>query len=143
MPGTPETILAFDYGNRRIGVAVGQTITRSANPVGVIDNSAAGPDRARLESLLGEWQPGRIVVGMPLSIDGSPSPLSADVERFMELLAGYGLSVVTQDERYSSLEARQLLTEERRAGARGRVDKAAIDSAAAVLIAERWLRENS
>jgi putative Holliday junction resolvase len=143
MPATPETILALDFGNRRIGVAVGQTVTRSASPLGVIGNSAAGPDWRKLEALIGEWRPARLVVGMPLHADGSPSATTAEVERFVAALARFGLPVATQDERYSSVEAEQLLKDERRSGLRGRISKDAIDSAAAELIAERWLRENN
>lgn len=139
MPGTPETILAFDFGLRRIGVAVGQRVTASANPLGVIRNGEDGPDWAAIESLIKEWQPERIVVGMPLSADGSPSDIAQQVREFVSDLGRFGTPVDTEDERYSSLEAEELLKSERALGLKGRISKGMIDSAAATLIAERWL----
>jgi putative Holliday junction resolvase len=142
MPATPETILAFDFGLRRIGVAVGQQVTGSANPLTVIANGENGPDWAAIEVLIREWQPGRIIVGMPSHADGSPSEISNAVERFIKELARFERPIETEDERYSSLEAEELLKSERALGLRGRIRKEMIDSAAATLIAERWLSKN-
>lgn len=142
MPGTPETVLALDYGQRRIGVAVGQSVTRSASPLGIVDNSSAGPDWSKLKTIVDEWHPVRIIVGMPAHADGTPSELTELARQFMAQLARYGLPVIAQDERYSSVEAEQMLNRERAMGLRGRISKDKIDSAAAVLIAERWLGEN-
>lgn len=135
----PQTLLAFDYGHRRIGVAVGQTVTASASPLGVVENSAAGPDQAALSALIKEWQPGLLVVGSPAHADGSPSDMQKSVQDFVEDLARYGLPVDTIDERYTSIEAEAKLKEARASGTRGRITKESIDSAAAVLIAERYL----
>ena len=68
----PETILAFDFGRRRIGVAVGQSVTASASPLGVVANADTGPDFGAIGRLVAEWRPSRIIVGMPLTADGSP-----------------------------------------------------------------------
>ena len=70
-PATALTILAFDYGRRRIGVAVGQAITSSASPVGTARNGDEGPDWARIERWIREWQPQALVVGMPYHADGT------------------------------------------------------------------------
>jgi putative Holliday junction resolvase len=142
MPATPETILAFDFGLRRIGVAVGQQVTASANPLAVIQNSDDGPDGAAIDKLVSEWQPARIIVGMPTHADGSPSEIAAKVRGFIGELARFERPVETEDERYSSLEAEELLKSERALGLRGRLSKEMIDSAAATLIAERWLTNN-
>ena len=142
MPATPETILAFDFGLRRIGVAVGQQVTASANPLAVIANGENGPDWTAIEALIREWQPGRIIVGMPSHADGSPSEISDAVEKFIKELARFERPIETEDERYSSLEAEELLKSERALGLRGRIRKEMIDSAAATLIAERWLSKN-
>jgi len=144
MPGTldsdgAETIIAFDFGRRRIGVAVGQTLTASASPLGVIDNHTAGPDKNKIAALLDEWRPARLVVGMPWHADGSASELQNEVQQFIAMLAGFGLPVASVDERYTSLEAEATLKDARTRGSRGRISRAAIDSAAAVLIAERYL----
>lgn len=140
MPGTPETILAFDFGLRRIGVAVGQRITDSANPLAVVANSSAGPDWPHIERLIKEWRPARLVVGLPLHADGSRSDSTHNVDQFVQELARYDLRVETIDERYSSIEAKALLKDERAMGLRGRIGKELVDSAAATLIAERWLK---
>ncbi|MEX2123702.1 MAG: Holliday junction resolvase RuvX [Woeseia sp.] len=145
MPATPdtrlhETILAFDFGLRRIGVAVGQTVTGSANPLGVIVNRAAGPDWQRVQQLIEEWGAARLIVGIPLHIDGSPSDISNRVDAFIGGLGRFSLPVEAMDERYSSAEAQEMLIAERKLGLRGRIRKEMIDAAAATLIAERWLR---
>lgn len=144
MPGTPdatapETILAFDYGRRRIGVAVGQTITASASPIGVIGNSAAGADLGKIAALIREWRPDRLIVGLPLHADGTPSDLQPVLDAFIEQLRAFALPIESIDERYTSLEAAAELRQARARGERGRVSKQRIDSTAAVLIAERYL----
>jgi len=140
MPGTPETILAFDFGWRRIGVAVGQQVTLSAGPIGAVVNRDTGPDWPGIDRLISEWRPARLIVGLPLHADGSPSDMSAAASAFAAELGRYGLPVETVDERYSSAEAEARLRNQRAEGRRGRVSKEQIDAAAAVLIAERWLK---
>jgi putative pre-16S rRNA nuclease len=135
----PETILALDFGLRRIGVAVGQSITQSASPVGVVINHDAGRTLDELGRIIGEWRPSRLVVGLPMHADGSPGTMQSQVEQFVRTLATFGLPVETVDERYTSVDAEATLKNARAAGTRGRISKAAIDSAAAVLIAERYL----
>jgi putative Holliday junction resolvase len=142
MPGTPETVLAFDFGMRRIGVAVGQQVTNSASPLGIVRNGEAGPDWDRVGRLIREWRPARLVVGMPYNADGTPSEMSNVVRSFVADLGRFDLPVETVDERYSSLEAEAALRTQRDAGQRGRVNKATIDAGAAVLIAERWLKSS-
>jgi len=144
MPDTPDlskprTILAFDYGLRRIGVAVGQDVTGSASPLGIIANRDTGVDSAKIAALLGEWRPTELVVGMPAHADGSPSDIQEQVEGFIEQLKVFGLPVETVDERYTSVEAERVLKNARQSGSRGRISKDEIDSAAAVFIAERYL----
>ena len=137
--GRPETVLAFDFGLRRIGVAVGQSVTGSASPLGIVANGESGPDFARVASLIREWHPSRIVVGMPLHKDGSASEMQAPVQAFVEALGRFQLPVETTDERYTSIEAEAVLKNARAAGSRGRIRKEDVDAAAAVLIAERFL----
>ena len=140
MPGTPETIIAFDFGLRRIGVAVGQQVTRSANPLETVSNGESGPDWRRIESLVREWRPQRLIVGQPMHADGTPSDIDGPVRQFIDALGRFELPVETVDERYSSIEAEAMLKSRRQEGGRGRISKDAIDSAAATLIAERWLK---
>lgn len=147
MPATPdsghglaETILAFDFGLRRIGVAVGQSVTSSASPLGVVANGENGPDFDTIARLIHEWQPSRLVVGLPIQADGRPGEMQAHVENFVRELCRYRIAVDTVDERYTSREAEEVLKNARASGRRGRIRKDMIDSAAAVFIAERFLK---
>ena len=135
----PETILAFDFGLRRIGVAVGQSVTLSASPLGIVSNAEKGPDFESISRLVDEWRPSRIIVGMPLNADGTPGEMRAHVDEFIRQLWRFNVKIDTVDERYTSLEAEEALKNARTAGNRGRISKEDIDSAAAVMIAERFL----
>ena len=135
----PRTILAFDYGLRRIGIAVGQDVTGSASPLGVVDNREDGPDFDRITKLVQEWKPQQLVVGLPLHADGSEGGMSDAAQEFAGLLSRYDLPVDMMDERFSSAEAENLLKQARAQGSRGRIQKSDIDAAAAVMIAERYL----
>lgn len=140
MPATPETIIAFDFGLRRIGIAVGQQITQSASPLTTIANGDKGPDWRAVEKIVNEWRPQRLIVGMPTRADGTQSDVGELVDRFIIDLRRFALPVDSVDERYSSVEAGEMLTAQRASGLRGRIRKENIDSQAAVLIAERWLK---
>lgn len=150
MPDTPdqqgsqtETILAFDFGLRRIGVAVGQTVTGSASPLGVVANGDNGPDFGAISTLISEWCPSRLIVGLPMHADGSATRIQPQIEAFADELATYQLPINMVDERYTSIEAETVLKNARAAGSRGRLSKEMIDSAAAVFIAERFLTGQS
>ena len=136
---TPGTIVAFDFGLRRIGVAVGQDVTGSASPLGIVSNGENGPDFDRIAALVKEWRPSRLVVGMPLHIDDSPGDLEPIIVQFVAELERFKLPIDRVDERHTSQEAEQLLKNARQSGSRGRIKKEHIDSAAAVMIAERYL----
>ena len=138
MPAT-KTILAFDFGLRRIGVAVGQSVTGSASPLAVVANRDTGVDQDAIAALIREWRPTQLVVGMPAHADGSASDMRQPILEFVDALKRYGLPVATVDERYTSIEAEQTLKQARASGTRGRISKEDIDSAAAVFIAERYL----
>ncbi len=147
MPGTPDsskglTLLSFDFGHRRIGVAVGQRITNSASPIGTVRNAEAGPDWQLIGRWIEEWRPDQLVVGMPYHADGSRSEMAVDVEAFIVALGRYQLPINSVDERYTSLEAEEQLRQARALGTLGRTRKETVDAASAVLIAERWLSEN-
>ncbi len=135
----PRTVLAFDFGLRRIGVAVGQDVTGSASPLGVVANRDSGVDHGAIAALIKEWRPTSLVVGMPAHADGTRSDMQEHVEAFIDELQRYALQIETVDERYTSVEAERVLKRARAAGSRGRISKEMIDSAAAVFIAERYL----
>ena len=143
--GAPRIVLAFDFGRRRIGVACGDTVSRTAAPLVAVPAGAAGPRWEMVEALLREWQPALAVVGLPYNVDGSDSAMSCAAREFAAELAGrFMLPVVLVDERYSSLEAEGRLKAAREAGLRRRrVAKADVDAAAACIILERWFIEHS
>jgi putative Holliday junction resolvase len=142
---SPQLILAFDFGHRRIGVACGDTLSRTARPLSAIANGAAGPRWDEVDSLLHEWQPALIVVGLPYNVDGSQSAMSDAARGFAdEFNVRYALPVRLIDERYSSLEAEARLRSERESGRRKRrVAKGDVDAAAACVILERWFLEST
>lgn len=147
-PDTHRTctrILAFDFGLRRIGVATGSTVTATASPVTTLQARDGVPDPDTLDSLLREWEPDLIVLGLPYNSDGSESAMTGRVREFARgLQARYSVPVETIDERFTSTEAESLLKTQRRQGQRARrIKKTDVDSLAATLIAESWLRLNT
>jgi putative Holliday junction resolvase len=134
------TLLGFDVGAKRIGVAVGNTVTGSAREVGVLEVFAAGPDWARLDRWVKDWRPDGLVVGDPIPLDGGDQPARQRARGFARDLAKrYSLPVQQVDERQSSIEAAQRFARGRAAGARKRSEAANLDALAAVVILERWL----
>ena len=134
------TVLGFDVGMRRIGVAVGNAMTGGARAVAVVDVRDAGPEWAQVERLLREWRPDGLVVGDPMTLDGGDQPIRRRARAFAgELKARFRLPVVMVDERSSSVEAAQRFARDRAAGNRRRRDAATLDAAAAAVIVERWL----
>lgn len=134
------TLLGFDVGAKRIGVAVGNTVTGSAREVGVLEVFAGGPDWARLDRWVKDWRPDGLVVGDPIPLDGGDQPARQRARGFARDLAKrYSLPVQQVDERQSSIEAAQRFARGRAAGARKRSEAANLDALAAVVILERWL----
>lgn len=130
------TLLGFDYGPKKIGVAVGQTLTGTASALETVRAQGQRPDWKRLERLIREWQPDALVVGLPFNMDGSEEAWSERVHRFCRQLQGrFGLAVHLIDERLTSLEARRRL----RIGEQ--VADERLDAMAAKLILETWLTE--
>ena len=126
------TVLAFDFGERRIGIAVGEHLIKSANPLTTIDNESNEVRFAAITQLINEWQPKLLVVGLPLSLDGSETEVTQLCKKFARRLNGrFNLPVIMIDERYSSTEASQLLNE---TGIKGRAQKAMLDQVAAQTI---------
>ena len=134
------TVLGFDVGARRIGVAVGSAFGSGARALAVIDVHASGPDWTEIDRLQQEWRPHGLVVGDPMTLDGGDQPIRLFAHAFArELQARYGLPVVLVDERASSIEAAQRFAADRAQGRKRRRDAAALDAVAAAVIVERWL----
>ncbi len=126
------TVLAFDFGERRIGIAVGEHLISSANPLTTIDSESNEVRFAAITELIHEWQPKLLVVGLPLSLDGSDNDVTQLCKKFARRLNGrFNLPVMLVDERYSSAEASQLLNQ---TGIKGRAQKAMLDQVAAQTI---------
>jgi putative Holliday junction resolvase len=137
-------VLAFDFGRRRIGVACGDTVSRTAAPLESVPASLAGPRWQTIEALLREWQPSLAVVGLPYNVDGSDSAMTGAAREFAaEFKRRYALDVTLVDERYSSLEAQALLKSQRQSGLRRRrVGKEDVDALAACVILQRWFEQH-
>ena len=134
------TVLGFDVGARRIGVAVGSAFGHGARALAVVDVHHDMPDWPAIDRLRGEWRPDGLVVGDPMTLDGGQQPARARAQAFArELHARYALPVVMVDERSSSVEAARRFAVDRREGRRRRRDAAALDAVAAAVIVERWL----
>ncbi len=136
----PAIVLALDFGLKRIGIASGDTLTRTAHPRGTVANGPRGPDWTALRKLLDDLRPARLAVGEPYNADGSASPLTETARRFAaELEQRSSLPVDLVDERWSSQDAGERLRAARASGLRGkRVSKADVDATAAAVILERW-----
>ncbi len=134
----PIRALGFDYGTRQIGVAVGQSLTGSAEPLRELRARDGVPDWEQIARLISEWRPDALVVGLPLNMDGSPSEMSARAEKFARRLQGrFGLPVHCIDERLSTFEAKQSLRDSGRTPTSYRDNP--VDSLAAVLLLQTWL----
>ncbi|MCU0766113.1 MAG: Holliday junction resolvase RuvX [Gammaproteobacteria bacterium] len=129
-------VLGFDYGTRKIGVAVGQTVTGTATPLVTLPTRDESPDWTAIGRLVADWQPEAFVVGLPLEMDDTEAPVAVRARRFARQLAGrYRLPVHMADERLTTREARRQL------GRDGVRDAAAVDAVAARLILETWLND--
>lgn len=140
MSAPAHVLLAFDFGEKRIGVATGNTLTGAAQPLGTVAETTTDGRFARIGALIREWQPARLVVGRPLHPDGAAHEVTARAERFARQLEGrFGLPVSLVDERYSSVAAQARL----RAQGRGACGRAAQgdDAMAAAIILEQYLSE--
>jgi putative Holliday junction resolvase len=126
---TEQVVLGFDFGTQRIGIALGNSVTRQARPLHVIEATTAAARWRRIGAVVSEWHPTAFVVGVPRHPDGAPHAMTRQAERFGRQLNGrYGLPVAYVDERFSSAVL-----------AKG----AATDADAAALILQQWFDEQN
>jgi len=128
----PSLVLGFDFGMRRIGVAVGQTITRSASPLKTLYCIRGDPDWSEVSQIVSDWKPDALVVGLPIPADRTETPLLKSVRQFVQKLTDrYLLPVHTVNEFLSSWEAELTILDRR--------SKQETDPVAAQIILQTWL----
>lgn len=134
-----STVLVFDFGLKRTGVAVGNTIVGTASAVETLRSVNNKPNWDGIERLIKQWSPSQLVVGMPKQLDGEDTPLTAPIEKFCNQLHGrFNLPVAQANEQFTSIEAGRMLKEVRQAGRKRKVKKEEVDQLSAVLIFENW-----
>ena len=142
MSNTIQTLLGFDYGTQKIGVAVGQTITGTASPLTILKAKDGIPDWHEIETMIKRWKPDALIIGLPLNMDGSESEISIRAKKFSNRLNGrFNLPCHTIDERLTSREARDISRANAEHEGRRYNNREEIDSLAAQLILESWLSE--
>ena len=142
MPSAPErgTILAFDFGTRRIGVAVGEHATRIAHPLATIESEKNAERFAAITALVDEWRPVLLLVGLPTHADRAEHELTARARRFARQLEGrFGIAVTLADERYSTRAAAEALSA---SGVKTLKQRRVRDRVAAQLILQAYLDEH-
>ena len=127
-------IIAFDYGEKKIGVAVGQTSTNTSSPLQIIFNKDNKTNWISISSLLDEWKPGLILLGKPLNMDGSESEIMKKVDKFYKQLKSiYDADIEFVDERLTTFEAREILKDEKQDN---------VDAHAAKILIDNWFDIN-
>lgn len=136
---TSQILLGFDFGMKRIGIAVGQTITKTATPLKTIHANQGMPPWDRVDHLIKKWQPQALIVGIPLNMDGTTQPLTHLAENFADLLKErYQLPVYGIDERLSTKDARERLFNQ---GGYKALQDGQVDGVAAQLILQNWFTQ--
>ena len=136
MPDAAGVVLAFDFGIKRIGVAMGESMLGQARPLTTVRLEANAPRFAAIEKLIDEWQPSLLVVGLPLNVDGTEHEMSARARRFANQLKGrFARPVTLVDERYSSVEAESQLKQH---GGHWTDTKDQVDATAAQIILQSY-----
>lgn len=134
---THKVILGFDFGLKRIGVAVGQTVTETARPLATLKAIQGEPQWDTLNKIVKTWQPDALVIGVPLNMDGTEQPLSQLARQFgQQLNQRFKLPIYEIDERLSTKDARERIFAE---GGYKALQKGQVDSVAAQLILQNWL----
>jgi len=143
-----SVVIAFDFGLKRTGVAVGNTLTGSATPECTLISKDERPDWEGITRLIEEWKPEQLVVGLPIELDSGPeikeNPIKKRIERFCNQLQGrYNLKVDQENEQFTSIEAAARLKQLRQSGRKKKVTKDEVDKIAAAIILENWMQSNA
>lgn len=138
------TLLGFDFGMKHIGVAVGQTITHTATPLTTLKARDGIPEWSEILTLIHEWQPEALVVGIPLNMDGTEQPLTFSAKRFANRLAAHTkLPVHPVDERLSSVEAQSRVLKGKNVDRKNKKQIEDINAMAAAILIEQWFTEST
>lgn len=145
-----RTLLGFDFGTKRIGIAIGQEVTGTARPLITINAVKHKPDWDSISKIIAEWQPDLLVIGLPLHMDGTEQEMTQAARRFSNQLNGrYQLPIALMDERLTSDEAEGILSEQTHSKSRSVFrdsmfsDKAQIDMISAQLILQSWMSQQN
>jgi putative Holliday junction resolvase len=135
-----KILISFDFGMKRIGVAVGQTVTQTARPLETIIASQGVPNWSDINKIIKKWQPDALVVGIPLNMDGTDQPITLAARQFSQELSNQThLTVYEMDERLTTKDARERLFAQ---GGYKALQGGQIDQIAAQLILQNWFTEN-
>lgn len=133
----PEYILGIDFGEKRIGLAVGQTLNRQAQALKILNND--GGFAQQLQAVIDEWQVSQLVFGLPLGVAGEEQEITRRVKNFARKTSQQtGLPVHFIDERYSSYAAERAFQQDRAAGLKKAKQKIQLDAMAAQIILQSW-----
>ena len=140
----PGLYLAFDYGDRHIGIASGHSQTGTTSPLAVVRNNSGTPTWRDVDHLINKWQPVGFVIGIPLHMEGNEQALTAKARGFgKRLQKRYGLPVHEADERLTTRQAGAIIKENRMRGKRRKTSKADLDKIAAALILQKWFEDHN
>lgn len=140
MNNPPKILIGFDFGMKRIGVAIGQTVTQSARPLDTIQAKEGEPNWQAIDNLTKKWMPDAMVVGIPLNMDGTDQRMSQHARQFAQALRNrYLLPVHEMDERLTTKDAREQLFNQ---GGYKALQGGQVDRVAAQLILQNWFAEN-
>ncbi|KZZ40509.1 MAG: Holliday junction resolvase RuvX [Saccharospirillaceae bacterium] len=135
-----QTLMGFDFGTQRIGIATGQRVTETAGPLDPVKAKDGIPNWDNLQKIINEWQPDAFVVGLPLNMDGTPSDMSNRAAKFARRLEGrFHRPAYTQDERLTSFEAKGMVIDQ---GGDRDFGANSVDGLAAQLILQSWMTEH-
>lgn len=143
MTSSYETILGFDFGEKKIGIASANLFLKRATPLETIHYRSDQEMWIQLDKVIEEWRPNQIVVGIPLNMDGSEQEITKKVYHFIvTLISRYKKPVHKTDERLTSLEAKEQIKTQRQAGKKNKTRKGDVDKIAASIILQQWLNSN-
>ena len=135
-----QTLMGFDFGTQRIGIATGQRVTETAGPLDPVKAKAGIPNGDNLQKIINEWQPDAFIVGLPLNMDGTPTDMSNRAAKFARRLEGrFHRPAYTQDERLTSFEAKGMVIDQ---GGDRDFGANSVDGLAAQLILQSWMTEH-